>query len=246
MPQHIFGIGALIGTSSVANATPSQFGTLQEASVEISFDLKELHGQRQFAVDLGRGKGSVQCKAKFARINGRTWNDLFFATTGGLVTGQTLMAINEAGTIPSTPFQITVANAANFVRDLGVFFQATGLPLKKVAATPGAGEYSVNASGVYTFNTGDASKGVYISYDYSSTSGASMTLDSQEMGIAPDFAVSLATRRLGQTFHLRLYKCVASKLSLPLKNEEFTVPDFEFKAFADAAGNLGTIGMAEA
>jgi hypothetical protein len=47
------------------------FGVLQDVSVDISGDIKELYGQNQFAEAVARGKAKISCKAKFGRINGR-------------------------------------------------------------------------------------------------------------------------------------------------------------------------------
>jgi len=38
---------------------------------------------------------------------------------------------------------------------------------------------------------------------------------------------------------------VAQKLSLATKLDDFTIPEFDFLAFADASGNIGKIGLAE-
>ncbi len=51
-----FGSGVLIATPSGANATPVQFGTLQDVSIDISFSSKQLFGQYQFPIALARGE----------------------------------------------------------------------------------------------------------------------------------------------------------------------------------------------
>ena len=59
-----FGTGILYGIqtqdatgAAVANATPVQFGTLQDISGDISFEEKLLYGSYQFPIAVGRGKG---------------------------------------------------------------------------------------------------------------------------------------------------------------------------------------------
>lgn len=71
----------------------------------------------------------------------------------------------EPFTIPASPgpYTATVAKASAWQGDGGVVFTATGAPLVKVTAPPGAGQFSVVA-GVYTFNSADAAKAVRISY----------------------------------------------------------------------------------
>src|SRR5262249_10357319 len=147
-----FGTGTLIATPNAgdlaSNPTPMKFGVLQDVSIDFSGDVKELFGQYQFAVDTARGKIKVQWKAKYAQLIGKQVNDLFFSET--LASPMQSFSIDEGGTIPATPFQITVVNSATWQTDGGVYNVATGLPFTKVASAPGAGQYSV-AAGVYTF-----------------------------------------------------------------------------------------------
>ena len=63
MPNFQFGSGSLfatpIGGNQGANPTPIQFGTLQDVSLDVSFAMKELYGQNQFAEQVARGKGKI-------------------------------------------------------------------------------------------------------------------------------------------------------------------------------------------
>jgi hypothetical protein len=115
-----------------------------------------------------------------AKINARQFNDAFFGQT--LATGEAVQVLDEGaptGTaIPTTPFQITVANSASMSAgtpgvDLGVFNASTGIQMTRVAAGPTAGQYSFNgATGVYTFSSADnvSAVKVIISYEYYQTS----------------------------------------------------------------------------
>jgi hypothetical protein len=80
MPNYQFGSGNLYG---LAGAVPvaRKFGALQDVSVDISFNLKELYGQNQFPLTIARGQGKIEGKAKFANLNGGMVNDLFFGQT---------------------------------------------------------------------------------------------------------------------------------------------------------------------
>lgn len=246
MAQYSFGSGVLFGTrTDVANATPIRFGALQDVSIDFSFTLKELHGQYQFPLAVGRGSGKVTGKAKFAQLNGLTLNSLFFGQAQA--TGQTLTSLTEAASVPaSTPFTVTVANAATFAADLGVVYAATGQPFTKVASAPTQGQYSVSAAGVYTFASTDASAAILVSYTFTqTTSGNTATIVNQLLGSAPTFQANFYETFNGKQVNLQLNQCVAQKLTLATKLEDFTVPEFDFLAFADAAGNLGKISVAE-
>ncbi|MEG2268925.1 MAG: hypothetical protein RSC68_31905, partial [Acinetobacter sp.] len=65
MAQYLFGAGKIFATpiqdiygQPISNASPMEVGVLQSVSVDISYDLKELYGRGQFAVDAARGNGS--------------------------------------------------------------------------------------------------------------------------------------------------------------------------------------------
>src|SRR5471030_2309275 len=137
-----------------ANPTPIKFGTLQDVSLDISGDVKQLYGKKQFPEAVARGKYKITGKSKFAAINGKMLNDLFFGQTMGA--GMIKTALDEAASVPTTPFTVTVSNAAQFKQDWGVRYTNTVIPPTRVASAPVLGQYSVNtATGVYTFAAAD-------------------------------------------------------------------------------------------
>ncbi len=246
MAVYSFGSGNLFGVcTDIANATPLKFGALQDVSIEFNFSLKELYGQFQFPLAVGRGTAKVQGKAKFAQINGLTFNSLFFGQ--GQSAGQLATAFNEGQAVPAaTPFTVTVVNAASFATDLGVVYAASGLPLNKVASGPSQGQYALGAGGVYSFSAGDAGAAILVSYTYSiAGAGNTMTIANQLLGTAPTFQANFTETFQGKQLTLQLNQCVAQKLSLATKLDDFTIPEFDFSAFADASANIGKIGLAE-
>jgi hypothetical protein len=74
---------------------------------------------------------------------------------------------NEAQPVPVTaPLQLSAFSPYGpWASDLGVTYTATSAPLAAVSASPGAGQYTVNA-GVYGFSPSDAGQSVSISYGY--------------------------------------------------------------------------------
>ncbi len=243
-----FGSGVLIATPSGANATPVQFGALQDVSLDFSFSSKQLFGQYQFPIAFARGEGKITGKAKFANIDGPLYNSCFFGQT--LATGQKLWAYNEAGAVStSSPYNYTAANADNFDADLGVVYASSGLALTKVASAPAVGQYSVSA-GVYSFSSGDAGRALLVSYSYtqsSSGSGSRALLANKVMGTAPTFQIDFYQTNpniAGAQWSLRLYNCVSTKLSVASKNQDFVVPEMDFEAFANAANSIGEINTA--
>ncbi len=245
MTQYAFGVGALIALrTDTATATPAQFGTLQEVQLDMSFTVKELTGQFQAPAALARGGLKITGKAKAARVSAANFNNIFFGQTLG--TGNTLTQLNEAGTPAGGSHTVTVGNHATFVADLGVAYAATGAMLTPVTSGPAAGQYSVNAStGVYTFAAGDASAALLLTYSYTTTAGTSLALSNQLMGSAPTFQLVLNEQYQGKTLNLQLNSVLSPKLSLAFKNEDFMIPEFDFQAAADAAGNIGNIWLSE-
>lgn len=253
-----FGAGILYATQTAdatgaavanASATPVQFGTLQDISGDMSFEEKLLYGSYQLPIAVGRGKGKFNFKAKQAAINGSILGDLFFGT--GSSAGIKNVVDNFAAAVPgSVAYTITIAppSTGTYAKDLGVISASTGLPFKKVASGVATGQYSVNeTTGVYTFASADANAAVLISYEYTATSTSAKygTISNQLMGYAPTFSARLHMTFQGKPFTLALNACVASKFSLPMKNDDFTIPEFDFSAFVDGTGNIGYWATAE-
>lgn len=249
-----FGSGILTGTALtdaagavVANATPVQFSTLQDISTDFSFEEKMLYGSGQFPIAVARGKAKLSFKAKMASFSGLILSDLFFGTAATAGIKNTVQ--NFAASIPATPFTVTVAPPATgtYLSDLGVLDGTTGIALKKVASTPAAGQYMVSALGVFTFAAADTLKAVQISYEYSATSTSSkiIQITNQQMGYAPTFKAIMNSSYQGKAVTISMNQCISTKLSLPFKNDDFTIPEFEFSAFADGAGNIGYMAVSE-
>jgi hypothetical protein len=234
---------------NVATPTPINFGLVQKVSVNTSVSVKELYGQFAFPVAVGSGTRKVQCKASLARFSGQAIGRLFYNQAP--TPGSTISQFAEVHNVPSsTPFTITVTNSAHFVADQGVTYAATGLPLIAVASAPATGQYVVNSTtGVYTFATGDQGQGVLISYTYTTTSqGESLVIGNPLIGPTSTFTATLFATdpTTNVQFSVTLNQCVASKFSFDTNIEDFAKPDFEFQAFANAAGQVMTFNFGDA
>lgn len=251
----LFGSGILWGTpltdasgAAIANPTPLIFGTLQDTELDFKFELKQLHGQNQFAVAVGRGKGSVNGKSKLADIRAGFLETLVFGATG--VAGLTSMVYDTVGTaVPTTPYQVTVTppGSGTFAADLGVIDSTTGRPLTRVASAPATGQYTVTAGGQYTFAAADTTKVMYISYRYTATSTTArrIQLNNNPMGYAPQFRADFYGPFQGKSCVLTLNSCISEGFKMTAKNDDFAVPEMGFQAFADAAGVIGTLALTE-
>ena len=253
--QLAFGAGALWGNRTDVTGSgigPDQFGILQDVQLDWDWQTRELWGQFQFPIDIARGQGKITGKAKFARIFGAIYGDLFFGQTPA--SAQLTVSENEAATVPATtPYTVTVANAATFIDDLGVYYAAggnAGNRFTRVTTPSAACQYSVNlATGIYTFAAADAGAALLVSYAYTMTTGKKLVITNQLVGTTPVFKATFYTVKTtggapgGLT--LALNACTATKLSLPTKIDDYEIQEFDFSAFADATGTIGTLSTNE-
>jgi hypothetical protein len=253
-----FGVGNMFARrTGVSNPTPVRFGVLQDVSLDIDGALVELYGQNTFPADVARGKTKIAIKAKHASIAVGAYNDLFFGQTITAASGHQV-AVDEAHTIPSTPYQVTIAppGSGTFVVDLGVaagsLYPTPGLPLTRVASSPTTGQYSVaEPSGVYTFAAADTALNVTISYRYTeggTPTTSELAIANTLMGASPTFTLDLQENYTNNggvantpLFHFTACKC--GKLSIPMKNADYTINDLDIMAFADGSGNVGAFTM---
>lgn len=248
MSEFAFGSGAVWAVPAGSNQTPSRLGIIQSAGVSFKSKNVPLYGTNQFPVTVGTGTMDISGTAEMAQLTARFYNDIFFG--GGVSTpagGQTIVIIDEPGTVPGTStYIITTAQHSTWVLDLGVKYATSGLPLTRVASVSTSGQYSV-AAGVYTFNSTDASTAMKISYTYTnSAAGETLTLINQPIGLATTFKTVLSLPYNSQDFVLTLNACVKESLSLKTELEGFTKQSFTFSAFTDSSDTLGTISFAEA
>ena len=242
--MYVFGSGVLIGTDS--NGVSVNFGLAQEITVSIAQTLKPLYGQNNFPVAIGAGTRKVSGKAKLASLSGPAMGRLFFGSAP--TTGTTQTIFGEVGTVPAvSTYIVTVANSVNWTNDQGVLYALTGLALKKVASGPTVGQYSV-AAGVYTFAAADASAPVLISYQYTAAAvGQSIAVNTAIIGPNINFSANLFAfdSNTGKQFSMYLYNCVMEKLDFGTKMEDFVMPEMDFQAYANAAGQVAKLNYGD-
>lgn len=241
-----FGSGVLYGIPNAGNLatnpTPLQFGILQEVGIEIKGDLKKLYGQLQYPLAKARGKIDISAKGKIASLDPFFYSQLYFGlpTTSGV----NRPVFNEAQVIAASVAPTnTTAN-----KDLGVVNAATGVELIAIiSGTPTAGQYKFtpyNSVGpvpaAYVFSAADVTSGfgVLLNYTWPDTNGTTMHVTNQLMGWAPEFQALLYNNFRGKLFGVLLYSCVMGHLSIPSKQEDFWISDFDLDASADVSNNV--------
>lgn len=252
--MYLFGAGVLCAIplqdangATIAVPTPTPFGVLQDVTLDWEFEHKPLYGALQFPVAMGRGKGKLMGKAKAAKIYAAMLNSLFFGQT--LTSGLFASYTDSTGTaVPTTPFQITptVPSSGTWLADEGVIAAATGLQLTRVASAPATGQYAVTA-GVYTFAAADTAKVMFINYSYTATVAGSQksTVANLLMGYAPVVQIDLTVSYAGKLLSVRMPNSIPSKMAWNFKNDDWTIPDFNWECFADSTNNIAYYSVSE-
>lgn len=243
--MNLFGAGFLVGrpaaTAANPNPTPRKFGQLQEVSFDSTFTTKELMGANQHPLREFRGAAKTELKAKFAKISGRQFAEIFWGIApASETTGTVTPVFGETATIPATPFQVTAANAGaagvNFLEDFGPEYVSSGIPFKLVASGPTQGQYSVTAAGVYTFAAADTLAAIVLNYSYNVTaSGFTFSVPNTVQAESPYFETILVNPQDGG-FVRRIYRCSASKIAENFKQGDIMIPELDIKVYDPGSG----------
>jgi hypothetical protein len=241
-----FGSGKLFCNANsgnlAANPTPLKALSIQDVSIDISGDIKELKGASQFPDDVAVGDKKGTGKFSIGRKDLSMFNQIFFADVS--VTGGVSVVADEPHTIPATPFTILIAPPSSgvFTTDLGVIYAATGRALTKVSASPATGQYSVNAStGTYTLASADEGLAITVSYSYTTTTGATYQVNNQSLGYGPQiemFLVDTYQPVSGLYSVIHLYAAKVNKISIGNKRVDYSMPEVDFSYFQNAAGRV--------
>lgn len=252
-PQFTFGPGICWVTpvtdytgAAIANPSPILVAAMQDCSLDLSADLKELYGSYAAPIAIGRGKQKYGFKVKNAHVHSHLWATLYFGMP--LVAGiydAVYDAIGEV--IPTTPFQITptAPSSGAILFPLGVR-DNFNLPYTLVTGTPTTRQYAYSA-GVFTFAAADAGITVYIDYRYTaaSTTAFKMPIVNPIMGYAPTFSFDMKIPYQGNNFNASFPNCMSTKLGLSTKLDDFAYPEFDLSAFAPGNAGVGTLSWSQ-
>lgn len=242
--KKVFSPGRFFGINNVTNPTPARAYVPQDMSVDFKQSTKELFGEKKFSVAVAAGELSVSGKVSMGAQNARMLADLLFNISAN--TGSIVEADKEAGAIPGTPFQITVANGATWTTDLGVMNAATGEVYTRVASAPATKQYTVSAGGVYLFATADTGVNVLISYLYTIATGQKLTMSNQLQGPAGSFTAVMVFPYASDQDVLTLNNAITTDHSIATKLGDYAKPTLGFMASTDAADVLGTYAFSQA
>ncbi len=235
-----FGSGLVFATPLTSsgnpptNPTAQQVGVVQNVKCNFGAAIKELFGQSQYPVDTAIGKRSIKGSFEFAQISNGLLSQLF--TADPITTGVVKIVVNETGTVPASPYAVTVTHSATWLADEGVQYASTGIALTKVASGPTVGQYSVSA-GVYTFAAADTTLGMLISYRWTdSTSGTTLTANNHPMGYGPIVSLDLDFPYDGGIISFNFPYARLGKIDGSTKIDDYTMWQTDWTAFAGPDG----------
>ena len=117
--------------------------------------------------------------------------------------------------------------------------------MTQVVTPSAAGQYSVSAGGIYTFEAADEGVSVNISYSYTVTTGQQIAITGQLLGIAPTFQAVFKGVYQGKQATLQLNNCMSDKFSIATKLEDWTIPEFDFQFSMDNSNTVGVLSFSE-
>lgn len=244
LPGLQFGSALLFGTPTsgnlATNPTPQEAGVVQDISLDIGGDIKELYGQYQWAVDSAVGKRSIKGTLNFASLENSFLNNMFFSDV--LTAGSVGSMTNELHTIPATPYTVTIAPPSSgvFLSNLSVTSGVSGLTMTLLpSGTPATGQYTVNPStGAYIFAAADTGTAVFISYIYTETAiGTTITVGNHLMGWGPIVSVFMPMSYQNGVFGVGIPNVRLGKISIKTSLDDYTKFSCDFSGFAGAGQN---------
>jgi hypothetical protein len=183
-----FSMGFVYALPQGANPTPIPAALIQGATAEAKQSKVPLRGPYKYPVDFGDGDGDLTIKIQQADWRAST---LTMLSGGTITTGSKIISPGESFTVPTTPFQVTVAQSATFSENASVWDVTAQKWLDVVPSAPATGQYSF-AAGVYTFAAADVAHVVVIYYVYTSASvGKTTTVLNQLQGPSTYFLVRI-------------------------------------------------------
>lgn len=157
-----------------------------------------------------------------------------------LINSTAAINVNYTATKTDTTFTLTEVSAGGGHTPSAITVTGTGVIASGDATTSTAG------TGItIQFATADEGLAVQYQYDYTVSTGKTVEIKNAMMGTSPVFEAEFYTALDGNPITVVLNNCTSEKLTLNFKNEDFTIPDFSFSAFSDAADVVGYIYLSE-
>lgn len=157
-----------------------------------------------------------------------------------LINSDPAINTNYTATATATTFTLTENSAGGGNTPAVITVSGTGVITSGTATTSTPG-----STLKIVFAPADDGLAIQYQYDYTVATGKSVEIKNAMMGTAPVFEVEFYAALDGNPITVVLNNCTSEKLTMNFKNEDFTIPDFSFSAFSDAADVVGHIYLSE-
>lgn len=236
------------GGNQAASPQPIFPLTVQDVEVSVKGKIEELRGQYQFPDDTAVGDKTGTFKFGIGRKDWYLFNQIYFGDT--VAPGGDSVSPLEPHTVPGmSTYTITVTppGSGTFVSDLGVVYASGPNAGKRLQEQTGSltqgGQYQVNLmTGVYTFDSADASAAVLISYVYSLATGNTYEVNNQIMGYGPQCELLLVDRYQLVAGVSNCLQVLAAKVdslgNVGNKRDKYAMPDISGNFYANTAGQV--------
>lgn len=152
-----------------------------------------------------------------------------------------LVAVMKASTAISSIYTVTYNSTTITLTETtagGGHTPAAAVATGTGTVSSGTAVASSSAS-TFTFSSEDAGHNVQVIYDYTITTGTTLTLANNLMGSQKPYQLEFFTQLAGAQIHIVFPRVMAAGSNFNAKMEDFTLPSLEAKAMSTAADILG-------
>ena len=229
---------------------------LNDVSVDIKIDLKEIYGENAYALAVADGHRTIDIQAKHYTLNlGQLTTDLNGSAVGA---NSNAFVVDEAGIVGATTYSLA-ATSTYVANSLSLVVYTTpggaGQPVLPVtysivaAGSEVAGKAASvnNATGVVTFAAGDTGLALRATYQKTNALGSAISIANPSQNSTTPYSMTLVKRDRSQVDGssgqlIMTFNAVRpGGAKFDFKEGEFTNIDRMYKAFADPSGNVATI-----
>ena len=249
----IYGPGRVFITPA-GSTQRNKYGDVNEFNMDIKVDQKDIYGENGFALAVFDGRKQIDLSVKHYTLRlDALASDLNQSAPGASTTN---FIVDEKVTVPTTPYQYTLAQGATYVAgsiDLVMLVTTGGVTYPVTYAIVSAGSEvagksaSITSAGVITFNAGDTGIIGKATYQYGFTLGSSMSLVNQYQNSTPSYQMVYVKRDKSPidssvgTMIVTLNAVRFGGLKFAGKEGSETLWERTLKAFADPTGAIGSI-----
>jgi hypothetical protein len=240
----VAGVGAITLMPTGANPTGIDLALVSSLKLDVEEEDVDLDGEDLDVVDSFPSTRRITFEAEVSEWSAQL--------VGGVTAGTTISAANKlgavgSGTIPTTPFQITITppGGGTFGQILAVVNLSDGKAMTRVASAPATGQFSISGA-VLTFASADQGDSVFYRYQYTLTTGAQAKVVAAGAGSTPaKYAVHCYNNFAGKSSGIYIPAARIPGLSAAFERKGWVKTTIRGKAVRDAVNDMAYIWTPE-